>query len=105
VTSRQYIDGEPEYTPTKSEWEDLQMRFDITPDGLQILTDEERADLEASRLELNLESVKAAISTLIERHPVEFEVLVREERVARNIHTETPQTEMGEYVEFLGISS
>lgn len=80
--------NDPEYTPTRREWEELQMRFDVTLDGsLQVLSDEERAELEARISVLNQDAVKSAIMLLINRHPVEFENLLYAERESRDIHT------------------
>lgn len=78
--------NDPEYTMTKSEWEEMQLKFDITLDGrITSLTDEERADLEAEIGTLNADAIKKAISGLILRHPVEFHALLRHEREKHNI--------------------
>lgn len=79
-------DDDPEYTQTKREWEELQLRFDITLDGaFTSLTDDERETLTAEVTALNTESIKKALSRLILNHPVEFHDLLRTEREKRGI--------------------
>lgn len=94
-------DDDPEYTQTKREWEELQLRFDITLDGnFTSLTDEERETLTAEVDGLNKASIKKALSRLIVNHPVEFHDLLRTERERRGI---TMQIE-SDFLETLAIA-
>lgn len=99
------IEEDPEYTMTKTEWQDTQLRFEVTSEGLQALTEEETAALQAERIRTDQEAVQAALVALLKRHPVEFEGLLRVERQNRLLRGEVPTTGLASYVEFLGISA
>ena len=80
-----------ESTMTKGQYD--QIRFDVQLDGsFAVLSDEERADLEAEINGLNLEAAHAALYNLVLRHPVEFHDLLREQREARNLNHQLRST-------------
>jgi len=89
---------DPEFTMTKGEWEDLQLRFGVTLDGelTASLTPEQEAEIANE----NAEAVRTALSTLILRHPVEFHELLAFERAKRNITMQVSS----EFADYLAIA-
>lgn len=78
-------------TFTKDQYD--QIRFDVQLDGsFAVLSDEERADLEAEINGLNQDAARAALYNLVLRHPVEFHDLLREQREARHLNHQLRST-------------
>lgn len=73
-----------ETTITRNQYYE-QLALDEHKGTLKLLTDEEKAELEAERVALDIAATEQAIRRLVKRHRSDFEYLLKDERTKRSL--------------------